>query len=118
MNELNTLAMRKAIVLRIQVPALIHDGLQTFVIDHRVHAVLIGQREVKKLQFNWDRLLPTISVEGDLPSINISRKISIGVDFDPNSLVLRRCDAKGKATTASLCVLGNQLDRLPPQRVF
>src|ERR1700752_33997 len=40
-NPLDALAMREAVIFRIQIAALIELRLRTFVIDHRLHAVLI-----------------------------------------------------------------------------
>ena len=42
MNKFDPLAMCETVVRGIEVAALIHDRLQAFVVDHRVHAVLIG----------------------------------------------------------------------------
>src|SRR4029453_16364765 len=64
-HKFDPLPMRKAMVFRIEVPTLIKDGLKTLVIDHRVHAVAIGKRKIKKLKLNRYFLLLTIGNDGD-----------------------------------------------------
>src|ERR1051325_1585702 len=63
-DQLDALAMSKAVVLRIEIATLIEFGLQTLVIDHCVHAVLIRQGEIKQLELDRYRLLLAISSYG------------------------------------------------------
>src|SRR5689334_4336522 len=64
LDQLDALAMSKAVVLRIEVATLIHFGLQALVIDHHVHAVLIRQGEIKQFQLDRYRLLLAVSSYG------------------------------------------------------
>src|SRR5258708_896343 len=55
----------------------------------------------------------TICAEIHFSAIDTGRKSLVGVDLDPNPLVLRWRDLKWKAASASRCILGNQLHWLP-----
>src|ERR1043165_332524 len=108
--------MCKALILLIEIASLIKFGLQTLVVDHRVHAVLIRQREVKQLELDRYGLLPAVGVYSYGSGIKTSGKVSIRVDFDPYGLILIAVDANRKAAETSTGVLGNQLYRLPSPR--
>src|SRR5215510_10747029 len=113
MNQFDPLAVCKAVVLRIEIAALIEFRLRTLVIDHRVHAVFIRQGEIKQLQLDGYSLLPTIRVYCDGPGIDACGKISIGVDLDPSGLILIRFDAQWKSAKTSTCIFRNELHWLP-----
>src|SRR5690349_13435680 len=110
--------MCKAVILLIEIASLIQFGLQALVVDHRSHAVLIREGEIKQLELDRYRLLPTISVYRDGSRINTGRKISIRVDLDPHGLILIAGNTKREATETSTRVFRNQLDRLPSRRVL
>src|SRR5437667_3872444 len=86
-HKLDPLAMRKAIVLRVEVSAVIYDRLKLFVIDHRIHAVAIRQCEVKELELDRNDFLMTIGEDSDVSSIDSGGKISVRIDLDPDRLV-------------------------------
>src|ERR1051325_10137511 len=60
MDQLDALAMGEAVILRIEITALVEFRLQTLVVDHRLHAVLIWEGEIKQLQFDRYRLTPMV----------------------------------------------------------
>src|SRR3954453_12020128 len=109
--------MCKAVILLIEIAALVQFGLQTLVVDHRSHAVLIRQGEIKQLELDRYRLLPAVSVYRDGSGVNAGRKISIGVDLDPYGLILIAGDTEWKAATAGTRVLRNELLGLHSGRV-
>src|SRR6185369_330330 len=117
-DQLDAVTMCKAVVLRIQIASLVESRLQTLVVDHRLHAVLIRQGEIKQLQLDGDRLFPAICVYRDCSGIETGGQISIGVDFEPNRLVLISSHTKWKPTQTGACILGNQLYRFPSSRVL
>jgi hypothetical protein len=50
LNKLDPLSMCEAMVFGVKVATLVQLRLQAFVVDHRLHAVLIGQRKIKQLE--------------------------------------------------------------------
>src|SRR6266536_5850922 len=105
LNKLDSLAMGEAMILCVEIAPLIHDRLRALVIDHRIHAVLIGQRKIEKFQLDGNCLSLTVSSDRNLPPIQHSRQIAVYVDLDPYRLVLCRLYPKRKAASASLSVL-------------
>jgi len=57
----------------------------------------------------------TIGGNGDLSLINAGRKISVGVDLDPERLIRDPAALSGKPPRPAFAFSGNQLHGLPPK---
>src|SRR5262245_13704501 len=114
-NQLNSITMREAVILGVEIAALIKFRLTGFVINHRGQTVFVRQREIEQLQFNGNDCLFAVGLRRDLTTINAGGKIARRINFNPDSLILLRRDGERKA--ASTGVFRHELNGFPSNRV-
>ena len=102
----------------IEVAALVELWLRGLVVDHRVEAVLVGQREVEQLELDGQRRGPAVGGDLDRPLVDTRGPVAPRVDLDPDRLVARGGHANRQPAAPGPGVLGHELHRLPPDRVL
>src|SRR6476661_9181764 len=97
--------MGEAMVLSVEIAALIQLRLQAFVVDHRLHAVLIGESEIKQLQLQRYLALLTVGCYGHRAGVDPGRQMLIGIDLDPDWLVRVSRNVERKSATTPTRIL-------------
>src|SRR4051794_8668692 len=117
MNQLDAVSMREAVEGGIEIPALIQLRLIAGVVQHRVHAVVVGEDEVVDLELDRER--PSRSVGAHLDGAAVAARLpdTIDVDLDPDGLVLVGPDTNREAAAPGAGVLRHELHGLPSGRI-
>src|SRR5258706_15901582 len=104
-------------VLRVEIAAVVQLGLIARVEQHRMHAVLVGQREVKDFQLDGHEPAPRIGTYLDRAAIQARATRAVDVDLDPNRLAFARTDRDGEAAQSPPRILRHELHRFPSSRI-
>jgi hypothetical protein len=116
-TELDPIPVREAVIGGVQVAAVVQLGLRGLVVDHRVQAVRVGQREVEDLKLDGNAQGLPVRGHGGGAFVETAGQVARGVDLDPDRLVALGVDAEGQAAPSRARILGDELDRLPTRRV-
>ena len=92
--------MRETMVGRIEIAPVVPLGLIAGVEQHRVHAVVVGEREVQHLELDGHMAGRTVGLNRDGAAVESRGSLSSNVDLDPNRLILVGADGDGQAATA------------------
>ena len=109
--------MRKAMIDRVEIASVIELDLAALVIDHRVHAVLVRQREIEQLELDRHVGGSPVGRDVDGAAVDAGGTIASRVDLDPDRLVLVRSHPDRQAAAVWPRTLGHELHRLPPCRI-
>src|SRR5262245_33304994 len=115
LNQLNSITMREAVILGVEIAALIKFRLTGFVINHRGQTVFVRQSEIEQLQFNGDDRLFAVGLHRDLTAIRAGGKIARRINFNPDGLILAPRDGERKAAPTG--VFRHELNGFPADRV-
>ena len=103
------MAMREPMVGGVEVAAVIELRLIARVEQHRVHAVLVGQREVEDLELDRHVTRLAVRAEVDRAAVDAGGAIAADVDLDPDRLIEvgrhrdRQPAASGRAFSGTSC---------------
>jgi hypothetical protein len=115
--QLDAVAMGKAVILGVEVAAVIQLRLAALVVQHRVHAVLVRQAEIQHLELDRQHAARVVGLDRDLAAVDARLARAIDVDLDPDGLVLVRAYRHRQPAAPAPGVFGHQLHRLPARRI-
>jgi hypothetical protein len=117
MDQLHAVPVRQPMIRGIEVAPLIQLGLIARVIQHRMHAVFVRQREAEHLEFDRDRPPGRIGTHVNRASVQAGRTVAADVHLDPDCLVPERIDLHREAAAPAARILGHELHRFPSCRI-
>src|SRR4051812_47505119 len=111
------MTMREPVIRGIQVASVIELWLVARVEQHRMHAVLVWEREVENLEVDRDDSSRSVRLNFDAAAIAPRLPDAIDVALDPDRLILRRQNRHGQAPASRPRVFRHELHRLPTRRI-
>ena len=117
-NQFDPLSVRETVINPIEVSSLIQLRLQAFIIDHRLHTLLIRQGEFEQLQLQGNLPGFTIRSNAHAPLVNPCWQIALQVQFNPDGLILQRLNLKRETALPGLSVLRDKLHGFPTGGIF